>query len=43
MNCEDFETHVNDLAREQIMEATVRAHGPSPLRRMRSLRATAGR
>jgi len=25
MNCGDFETNVNDLAREQIMEATVRA------------------
>ena len=25
MNCEDFETNVNDLAREQIMEASVRA------------------
>ncbi|MGH9873614.1 MAG: hypothetical protein ACRD9S_14290 [Pyrinomonadaceae bacterium] len=25
MNCEDFETNVNDLAREQVMEATVRA------------------
>jgi hypothetical protein len=25
MNCEDFESNVNDLAREQIMEASVRA------------------
>ena len=25
MNCEDFESNINDLAREQIMEASVRA------------------
>ena len=25
MNCEDFESNVNDLAREQVMEASVRA------------------
>ena len=43
MNCEDFESNVNDLVREQIMEAGIRAQTLAHGGGMRSLRSPAGR
>ena len=41
MNCQIFETVVNDLAREQMMEANAREAGACSQRRLRSMCAQA--